>query len=76
VTTFLIICAVMVVAALVLVLVPLLREDKPRTKGEQPSARSVPAAVALMVDNIELGMETLSSKGFRMVTEADLAHVE
>lgn len=30
-------------------------------------------AVALMVDNIELGMETLHAKGFRMITEADLA---
>ncbi len=33
-------------------------------------------AVALMVDNIELAMETLDSKGFRMITEADLAAVE
>ena len=33
-------------------------------------------AVALMVDNIELAMETLHSKGFRMVTEGDLAEVE
>jgi hypothetical protein len=30
------------------------------------------AAVALMVDNIEMGQETLSSKGFRMITENDL----
>jgi len=30
-------------------------------------------AVALMVDNIDLGLETLGSKGFRMVTEGDLA---
>ena len=30
-------------------------------------------AVALMVDNIELGLETLASRGFSMVTEADLA---
>ena len=30
-------------------------------------------AVALMVDNIELSMETLNAEGFRMVTEADLA---
>lgn len=29
-------------------------------------------AVALMVDNIDLAMETLNAKGFRMVTEADL----
>ncbi len=33
-------------------------------------------AVALMVDNIELAMETLDSKGFRMVTEGDLADVD
>ncbi len=30
------------------------------------------AAVALMVDNIDLGLETLGSKGFRAITEADL----
>jgi hypothetical protein len=30
------------------------------------------AAVALMVDNIEMGQETLISKGFTMITEADL----
>ena len=30
------------------------------------------AAVALMVNNIEMGLETLASKGFSMVTEADL----
>ena len=30
------------------------------------------AAVALMVDNIELGQETLASRGFSMITEADL----
>ncbi len=29
-------------------------------------------AVALMVDNIDLGMETLNNKGFRMITEGDL----
>ena len=33
-------------------------------------------AVALMVDNIELAMETLDHKGFRMVTEGDLADVD
>jgi hypothetical protein len=33
-------------------------------------------AVALMVDNIELAMETLDAKGFRMVTEGDLADME
>jgi hypothetical protein len=30
------------------------------------------AAVALMVDNIEIAQETLAAKGFVMVTEADL----
>ncbi|MBM4088397.1 MAG: acetolactate synthase [Planctomycetes bacterium] len=33
-------------------------------------------AIALMVDNIELAMETLNSKGFQMVTEKDLVEVE
>jgi hypothetical protein len=33
-------------------------------------------AVALMVDNIEAGLETLASKGFAMITEADLADDE
>ncbi|MHB8969683.1 MAG: acetolactate synthase [Pirellulaceae bacterium] len=33
-------------------------------------------AVAMMVDNIELALETLDNKGFHMVTEADLAEVE
>jgi hypothetical protein len=30
------------------------------------------AAVALMVDNIEIAQETLGAKGFSMITEADL----
>jgi hypothetical protein len=30
------------------------------------------ATVALMVDNIEMGLETLDSKGFRLVSESDL----
>lgn len=34
------------------------------------------AAVALMVDNIEMGLETLDRKGFTMISEADLAEVE
>ena len=34
------------------------------------------AAVALMVDNIEMGQETLAGKGFRMVTEGDLCEEE
>ncbi len=29
-------------------------------------------AVALMVDNIEMGLETLAEKGFTMISEADL----
>ncbi len=33
-------------------------------------------AVALMVDNLELAMETLDSKGFRIITEGDLAAAE
>ena len=33
--------------------------------------RGVPV-VALMVDNIEMGQETLAAKGFRMITEGDL----
>lgn len=32
-------------------------------------------AVALMVDNTEMGMETLRSKGFTMITEGDLDEV-
>lgn len=34
------------------------------------------AAVALMVDNIEMGQDTLASKEFVMITEADLQHEE
>jgi hypothetical protein len=34
------------------------------------------AAVALMVDNIEMGQDTLSKKGFTMITEGDLADVD
>jgi len=33
-------------------------------------------AVALMVDNIDMGMETLARKGFTMITEGDLAEDE
>jgi hypothetical protein len=33
-------------------------------------------AVALMVDNIEMGLETLSAKGFTMITEGDLNEEE
>ncbi len=34
------------------------------------------AAVALMVDNIEIAQETLAAKGFSMITEADLLEEE
>jgi len=34
------------------------------------------AAVALMVDNIEMGQETLATRGFTMITEADLREGE
>ena len=48
-TTFLILCAVMIVAALALVLVPLLREVPAEKKGQAAVPRAVPAAVVLMV---------------------------
>ncbi len=32
-------------------------------------------AVAMMVDNIEAALDTLHAKGFRMITEADLAEM-
>ena len=38
----------------------------------RPNDRPV---VALMVDNIELGLDTLSRKGFRTITEQELARV-
>jgi hypothetical protein len=33
-------------------------------------------AVALMVDNLDIGQETLTEKGFNMISEADLTHEE
>lgn len=48
-TTFLIVCAVMIVAALVMMLVPLLRNVPAEGKGEAAAPRAVPAAVAVMV---------------------------
>ena len=33
-------------------------------------------AVALMVDNITMGMETLAAKGFRMISERDLTDAD
>ena len=34
------------------------------------------AAVALMVDNLDIAQETLASKGFQMITEGDLVDLE
>ena len=36
----------------------------------RPRGRPV---VALMVDNTEMGLETLGNKGFSMITEGDLS---
>lgn len=33
-------------------------------------------SVALMVDNIEMGLETLAAKGFKMISEEDLLDLE
>jgi cytochrome c-type biogenesis protein CcmH len=49
VTTFLILCAVMIVAALAMILVPLLRNTPATPGGDQPATRAVPAAVVMMV---------------------------
>jgi cytochrome c-type biogenesis protein CcmH len=49
VTTFLLLCAVMIVAALAIMLVPLLRNVPGEGKGAKPAPRAVPAAVALMI---------------------------
>ncbi len=48
-TTFLILCAVMIVAALALVLVPLLRNQSATSGGDKPATRAVPAAVVMMI---------------------------
>lgn len=48
-TTFLLLCAVMIVAALAIMLVPLLRNVPAEGKGAKVAPRAVPAAVALMV---------------------------
>ena len=48
-STFLIVCAVMIVAALALVLVPLLRNLPPEATQKAPLPRAVPLAVVLMV---------------------------
>jgi cytochrome c-type biogenesis protein CcmH len=47
--TFLIVCVVMVVAALALLLVPLLRNVPAEGKGKAPAPRAVPMAVLLMI---------------------------
>ncbi len=39
----------------------------------RPHGRPV---VAVMVDNIEMGLDTLAAKNFKMITEQDLAEVE
>ena len=39
----------------------------------RPHGRPV---VAVMVDNIEMGLDTLASKNFKMITEQDLAEVD
>jgi hypothetical protein len=39
----------------------------------RPHGRPV---VAVMVDNIEMGLDTLAAKNFQMITEQDLAEVE
>lgn len=39
----------------------------------RPHGRPV---VAVMVDNIEMGLDTLASKNFKMITEQDLSEVE
>ena len=48
-TSFLIACVVMIVAALALVLVPLLRNEPGEGKNKAPLPRAVPLAVVLMV---------------------------
>ena len=48
-TTFLILCAVMIVAALALILVPLLRNPSATPEGDKPATRAVPAAVVMMI---------------------------
>ncbi len=48
-TTFLLLCAVMIVAALAIMLVPLLRNVPAEGKDAKVAPRAVPAAVALMV---------------------------
>ena len=48
-TTFLILCAVMIVAALALILVPLLRNAPAGPGREKPATRAVPAAVVMMI---------------------------
>ena len=46
------------------------------SKKRLSANRIILTAVALMVDNIEMALETLNNKGFSMITEADLADDE
>ena len=48
-TTFLILCAVMILAALALILVPLLRKAPPADGQDKSANRAVPAAVVMMI---------------------------
>lgn len=48
-TTFLILCAAMIVAALAVILVPLLRNAPATSGSDKPAARAVPAAVVMMI---------------------------
>ena len=61
---------------------PLLRVCTALLQGEVNIIQAYPLlvrphgrpAVALMVDNIEMGLEILASKNFAMISEADLMH--
>jgi hypothetical protein len=63
---------------------PLLRVCTALLQAEVNIAQAYPllvrphgqASVALMVDNIEMAMETLAQKGFTMISEADLRQDE
>ena len=50
-------------------------ERQNRRICDEVRALRVPA-VALMVDNTEMGLETLASKGFSIISEADLDEEE
>ena len=44
-----------------------------RPEGETAGGKP---AVALMVDNIEMGLDTLATKNFTMISENDLSDIE